>query len=171
MGRKKKALTAGTILKGWMLAARMFGGFSSEPFWIDWATTAGGYEGATRKRPCVAERCSFNPSFFAPGRSACQPMWSPNERDLSIKCVQSAVIETETTRATRSRECAASIQCGGAHARDSSIARGTRPSAPEIRRRIGRCEARLDSDRPPLQISLVQAVKLVTHDRQSALSY
>jgi len=51
-----------------------------------------------------------------------------HERDFSIKCVQSAVSESEATRAARSRECTASMQGGGAHARDSSIARGARPS-------------------------------------------
>src|SRR5262249_60477302 len=52
-----------------------------------------------------------------------------HEEDLSIKCVQSAVSESKTTRAARSRECAASSQCGGSVASDSSVARGPRPSS------------------------------------------
>src|SRR6516165_12530348 len=46
-----------------------------------------------------------------------------HERDLSIKCIQSAVSESKTTRAARSRECTASRQCGGTRAPDSSIER------------------------------------------------
>jgi hypothetical protein len=45
------------------------GGFSSEHFWIDGQATAGRYESATRKRPCVPERGSSILVFFASGRS------------------------------------------------------------------------------------------------------
>src|SRR5262249_702585 len=58
-----------------------------------------------------------------------------HERDLSIKCVTFAVSESKTTRAARSRRCKAPGLGGGSHARDSSIARCTRPSA--VRGAIG----------------------------------
>jgi hypothetical protein len=78
------------------------GGFSSEHFWIDWATTAGGYEGATRNGRVLPSAAL---SILVSSLRCAQPVnrwWSPNERDLSIKCVQSAVSESETTRAARS---------------------------------------------------------------------
>ena len=105
------------------------GGFSSEHFWIDGlrlrAATKVPERGKGRAVPeCCSSICS----------TCCQSMVEipeavVHERDLSIKCVQSAVSESKTTRAARSRECTAPRQGGGAHARDSSIARCTRPSA------------------------------------------
>src|SRR6516162_8189117 len=112
------------------------GGFSSEHFWIDGlrlrSATKVPQRGNGRAVPeCCSSICS----------TCCQSMVEipeavVHERDLSIKCVQFAVSESKTTRAARSRECTAPRHGGGAHARDSSIARGTRPSAPEIRPRI-----------------------------------
>jgi hypothetical protein len=128
-GKKEGAGRGGNHLKGGMLAVPSVRGISSEHFWIDGQRL----RAATRRhaeRPCVPECCLSLLVFFA---SVLDNLLltdgSPNERDVSIKCVQSAVSESETTRAARSRERTASTQCGGAHARDSSIARGTRPSA------------------------------------------
>src|SRR6516165_12367997 len=107
----------------------MFGGFWFRTFLDRWAATAGRYEGAQRgKGRAVPECCSSICS------TCCQSMVEipeavVHERDLSIKCGQSAVSESKTSREARSRECTAPRQGGGAHARDSSIARCTRPSA------------------------------------------
>ena len=138
MGRKKGGTRGGNHLKGWMLAALNVRG-----------ALVPNISGSIGQRPRAATKAprgngrvwpSAALSILVSSLRCAQPVnrwWSPIERDLSIKCVQSAVSESETTRAARSRECTTSIQCGGAHARDSSIARGTRPSAPEIRPRIG----------------------------------
>src|SRR6516162_11769594 len=106
----------------------MFGGFWFRTFLDRWAATAGRYEGApARKRPCCSRVLLvdlLNLLSIDGGDTR-----GGHERDLSIKCGQFAVSESKTTRAARSRECTAPRQGGGAHARDSSIARCTRPSA------------------------------------------
>src|SRR5262249_29875653 len=86
---------------------------------------------------------------------------SPNERDLSIRCVQAAVSESDTTRAARSRECTASTQRGGAHARDSSITRGTRLFAVRNSTQIGAIDLK--------DASLIDAA-LFSHSRRQLLA-
>src|SRR6516225_7370074 len=100
------------------------GGFSSEHFWIDGlrlrAATKVPQRGKGRAVPIdLLNLLSIDGGDTRGG----------HERDLSIKCGQFAFSESRTTRAARSRECTAPRQGGGAHARDSSIARCTRPSA------------------------------------------
>src|SRR5262249_49936434 len=89
--------------------------------------------GPLRRCPS-AEKAVLFPSAARRFAQPCQSMVEipeavVHERDLSIKCVQSAVSEAKTTRAARRRECTAPRRGRGAHARDSSIARCTRPSA------------------------------------------
>jgi hypothetical protein len=74
----------------------MLGGFSSEHFWI-WAATAGRYEGApARKRPCRS-RVLLVDLLNLLSIDGGDNEVVVHERDLSIKCVQSAVSESKAT--------------------------------------------------------------------------
>src|SRR5215471_10390714 len=129
-GENEKGSRGGNHLKGWMLVVPNVRGVLVPNIFGSM-----GCECGTLRRCPSAEKAVLFPSA---ARRFAQPVvnrwWRypeavVHERDLSIKCVQFAVSESKTTRAARSRECTAPRQGGGAHARDSSIARCTRPSA------------------------------------------
>jgi hypothetical protein len=132
-GENEKGSRGGNHLKGWMLVVPNVRGVLVPNIFGSM-----GCECGTLRRCPSAEKAVLFPSA---ARRFAQPVvnrwWRypeipeavVHERDLSIKCVQSAVSEAKTTRAARSRECTAPRRGRGAHARDSSIARCTRPSA------------------------------------------
>jgi hypothetical protein len=124
-GKNERGSRGGNHLKGWMLVVPKCSGVLVPTFLDRWAATKVPQRGKGRAVPeCCSSICS----------TCCQSMVEipeavVHERDLSIKCIQSAVSESKTTQAARRRECTAPRHGGGAHARDSSIARCTRPSA------------------------------------------
>jgi hypothetical protein len=129
-GKNERGSRGGNHLKGWMLVVPNVRGVLVPNV----SGSMGCDRGPLRRCPQRGKGRAVPGCCLSICSTCCQSMVEipeavVHERDLSIKCVQSAVSESKTTRAARSRECTAPRQGGGAHARDSSIARCTRPSA------------------------------------------